>query len=82
MEGLKSENKEIQISSDCKIRITAINGRNFLSNGVLHYARLRTEGQSVLIRNPEAEFTSPSFIKSLVRIEVWGKSLGEIRSER
>lgn len=75
MEGLKSENEEIQISisSDCKIRITAIKGRNFLSDGVLHYARLRTEGQSVLDSKSRSGIHKPVLYKELSEDRGLGK---------
>lgn len=83
MEGLKS-----QKTKRSKSRLTVKLGLQLSKVGTSYqmaYYIMQGLGQKVnlsSIRNPEAEFTSPSFIKSLVRIEVWGKSLGEIRSER
>lgn len=68
-----TENEEIQISSDCKIRITAIKGRNFLSDGVLHYARLRTEGQSVLDSKSRSGIHKPVLYKELSEDRGLGK---------
>lgn len=68
-------NEQIQVSSDCKIRITPIKGRDSLSDGALCYVRLTAKGHRVLDSKSRSGIHKPS----LVRTEAWGKSLREIR---
>lgn len=79
-----TENERMQIS-DCKISITVSTGWDFILDSMVCYGRLKANGQHVVLHSKSRSRIHKlclSFIKSLVRIDIWGKSLWEIVPER
>lgn len=82
MKSLKSQKVNRSRSPDYKTGVTAIRGWNFMLDGANYVSQgLKWKVNTSPIQNGIHKRSSP-FIKSLVRIEIWGKSLEEIRPGR
>lgn len=69
-----TEKERMQIS-DCKISITVITGWDFILDSMVCYGRLKANGQHMVLHSKSRSGIHKlclSFIKSLVRIDIWG----------